>query len=97
MSRLIWSFVSLSILLKSTYGETHNESFVPEFILRATAENVTQACINRLSILLNGTSPGPELRLTPGVTSWIRVYNDMTDRNLTVVCLRLQQSFVIIP
>lgn len=61
---------------------------MPDIMLRATAQNVTQACITRLSVLLNGTSPGPELRLRPGATSWIRVYNDIPDQNLTVVCLQ---------
>lgn len=80
----------LSLLLfftKYTQGTTHGATFVPDFVLRATAQNVSQACINRLSVLLNGTAPGPELRLRPEVTTWIRVYNDIPDQNLTVVCL----------
>jgi len=85
VSRVIKSFVLLLFLLKHTHGVSHNGTFVPEFILRATAQNVSQACIDRLFVLLNGTSPGPELRLRPGITSWIRVYNDIPDQNLTVV------------
>lgn len=85
------SFALFAVLLGHTSGVSHNGTFVPEFILRATAQNVSHACITRLSVLLNGTSPGPELRLTPGITSWIRVYNDIPDQNLTVVCLLLQQ------
>ncbi len=79
------SFALLFLLLNPACGASHNNNFVPEFILRATAQDVSQACITRLSVLLNGTSPGPELRLSPGVTSWIRVYNDIPDQNLTVV------------
>lgn len=81
------SFAFLLFLLKPTSGESHNEKFVPGYILRATAQIVSQACITRLSVLLNGTSPGPELRLSPEKTSWIRVYNDIPDQNLAVVRL----------
>ncbi|KAK4697389.1 hypothetical protein P7C71_g688, partial [Lecanoromycetidae sp. Uapishka_2] len=77
-------FVVLFALLKHTHGVSHDIDFVPEFILRATAQNISQACITRVSVLLNGTSPGPELRLRPGITSWIRVYNDIINQNLTV-------------
>lgn len=75
----------LFFLCNYTHGTTHDATFVPDFVLRATAQNVSQACINRVSVLLNGTAPGPELRLRPEVTTWIRVYNDIPDQNLTVV------------
>lgn len=70
-----------------SYGppQTHNASFVPDHVLRMTHENVTVGCQSRASTLFNGTTPGPELRLKPGQTSWIRVYNDMADYNATVV------------
>lgn len=87
-------FALLFFLLEPTDGVSHNEKFVPEFILRATAQVVSQACITRLSVLLNGTSPGPELRLSPEKTSWIRVYNDIPDQNLTVVCLPLESYYI---
>ena len=64
----------------------HDKSFSPDVILRGTLQNVSQACIERSSVLLNGTSPGPEVRLKAGKTTWVRVYNDMNDLNLTVVC-----------
>jgi hypothetical protein len=35
--------------------------------------------------LINGTSPGPEIRLVEGQVFWIRVYNDMDGKNLTMV------------
>jgi hypothetical protein len=65
----------------------HNASFVPDHVLRLTYENVSVGCQSRASVLINGTLPGPELRLQPGKTSWIRVYNDMTDYNATMVRL----------
>lgn len=62
----------------------HDSSFVPDEILRITEQNITIGCESRLSVLINGTSPGPELRLKAGKTSWIRVYNDMDHWNTTV-------------
>lgn len=70
-----------------TYGppRSHDASFVPDHVLRLTYENVSVGCQSRASVLINGTTPGPELRLAPGKTSWIRVYNDMTEYNATIV------------
>jgi L-ascorbate oxidase len=66
--------------------ECHDENFVPDAVLRITAQNVTQSCMaEKLIVLINGTSPGPELRLLEGKTYWIRVYNDMPKANLTMV------------
>jgi hypothetical protein len=64
----------------------HNSSFVPDFVLRATLVNTSIACNDRLSVLVNGTSPGPPLHIPGGKTTWIRVYNDMQSDNLTMVC-----------
>ncbi|KAJ5377501.1 uncharacterized protein N7496_004910 [Penicillium cataractarum] len=61
-----------------------DDSFQPDHILRVTAQNYTEACNTRYSVLVNGTSPGPELRLKEGQVSWIRVYNDMKDDNTTI-------------
>ena len=85
---MILLFVLLLLLefTKAT-AVVHDDTFTPHVILRATARSVSQACINRVSALVNGTSPGPEIRLKEGRTTWIRVYNDMNDRNLTMVCL----------
>ena len=71
------------------YGhpKCHDASFVPDHVLRLTYENVSIGCQTRPSALVNGSIPGPELRLRPGKTSWIRVYNDMTDYNATIVSL----------
>lgn len=63
----------------------HDHTFQPDYVLRGTYDEQAQvACTTRPSVLLNGTSPGPELRLVEGVTTWIRVYNDIADQNLTV-------------
>lgn len=72
----------------------HDETFVPDAILRVTAQNQTTSCLpSKSTVLVNGTSPGPELRLVEGVTYWIRVYNDMSEANLTIVRI-LIASFV---
>jgi L-ascorbate oxidase len=70
----------------------HDDTFVPDFVLRVTYETVDIACQSRLSVLVNGTSPGPAITLPPGKTSWIRVYNDMEDLNTTMHWHGLSQA-----
>jgi hypothetical protein len=73
---------------------THDETFVPDAVLRVTASNITQSCLpSKLTVLVNGTAPGPEVRLTAGKTQWIRVYNDMTNLNLTMVSVVTLDDF----
>lgn len=63
----------------------HDATFTPDFYLSITYENYNVACQQRMSVLVNGTSPGPTLRLAPGKTSWVRVCNDMDAYNTTIV------------
>ncbi|KAG8156604.1 hypothetical protein KVR01_013555 [Diaporthe batatas] len=63
---------------------THDSTFVPDHVLRISAKDISQACDQRHSAVVNGTSPGPAIRIRPGGSSWIRVYNDMEDHNLTM-------------
>lgn len=70
-----------------THLHTHGSNFVPDYVLRVTHENHTVACQTHTSVLVNGTSPGPTLRLPPGKTTWIRVCNDMEEHNTTMVLL----------
>ncbi|KAL9115517.1 MAG: hypothetical protein Q9227_000838 [Pyrenula ochraceoflavens] len=72
------AFVAASRLVQ------HDASFVPDYVLRATAQNIPINCETRYSVIVNGTSPGPAITLQEGVTYWIRVFNDMTDQNLTM-------------
>lgn len=77
----------------------HDHSFRPDHILRVTAENYTEACATRYSVLVNGSSPGPELRLKEGQVNWIRVYNDMKDENTTIVSKQIlgkSHSYILI-
>lgn len=64
----------------------HDDTFIPDHILRVTNDNIDIACDQHRSVVVNGTTPGPILRLAPGTSSWIRVYNDVEDQNLTMVC-----------
>ncbi|KAI0379352.1 putative multicopper oxidase [Hypomontagnella monticulosa] len=68
----------------ATTASIHDESWQPEYVLHATFETITMNCEKRESVVFNGTSPGPALFLKEGRTTWVRVYNDMTDRNFTV-------------
>ncbi|KAH8797745.1 Cupredoxin [Xylogone sp. PMI_703] len=88
MSRLLTFFLPtlfLHTILTHAFLHVHDHTFVPDAILRVTAENIAQSCLPAKStVLVNGTSPGPELRLVEGKTTWIRVYNDIQDQNLTM-------------
>lgn len=68
----------------------HNSSWQPEYVLIATKEVITQNCQTRKSVVFNGTSPGPTLHLMEGKTTWVRVYNRVPNKNLTVVSSRLE-------
>jgi hypothetical protein len=63
----------------------HGDDFVPDLVLDVTYQDVPVACQSRPSVVVNGTSPGPALRIPAGKTTWIRVYNSMSDYNVTMV------------
>ena len=86
LSTLI-SFVSpAENSVNSTINVLHDSSFSPDFVLRVTEQPFTQSCITKPDvILINGTFPGPEIRLKEGNVYWIRVFNDMGNKNLTMV------------
>ncbi|KOC11253.1 putative laccase [Aspergillus flavus AF70] len=73
-------------LVTATQGHLvlHDDSFQPDHILRVTAQDVNQACMDRYSVLINGSLPGPQLNIQEGKVNWIRVYNDMEDLNVTM-------------
>lgn len=62
----------------------HDSTFVPDYTLRISASDIQINCETRHSVVLNGTSPGPTLRLKQNQIVWIRVYNDMPDTNSTI-------------
>ena len=63
----------------------HDSSFVPDRVLSITYQDVPLNCESRLSTVVNGSVPGPVLRIPEGKRTWIRVYNDMPEQNLTMV------------
>jgi hypothetical protein len=77
-----------------SYGKPqyHDSSFIPDHVLRLTYEEISIGCQTRSSTVVNGTLPGPTIHLKPGRTSWIRVYNDMSDYNATIVRTALQSA-----
>lgn len=82
---LLW----LSLLFsRAAAKQKHDETFAPDAILRVTAQEINIGGIQRLTTLVNDSIPGPELRIPEGEVTWIRVYNDMSDQNLTMVCMR---------
>lgn len=81
----LFSFLGL---LSSVGAQTHLHdaaSFTPDAVLRISAQNISVGGINRYSTLINDSLPAPELRFPEGEVVWIRVYNDMTDQNTTIV------------
>ncbi|KAF2763547.1 L-ascorbate oxidase-like protein [Pseudovirgaria hyperparasitica] len=75
---------SIAPFVAAGHGAKHGDDFQPDYILRITEDTAPVACQVRKSVLVNGTSPGPEIRLKPGSTTWIRVYNDMESLNTTM-------------
>ncbi|KAI9893126.1 MAG: hypothetical protein M1814_000674 [Vezdaea aestivalis] len=59
-------------------------SFKPDIVLQVNVRNVSQACLNRYTAVVNGSTPGPQIELTEGLTTWIRVYNDIPTENTTM-------------
>jgi hypothetical protein len=84
---LILSLLAATWQVPAVFGGTvvHDGRFWPDHILRVSVAQVPSACEIREDVVVNGTSPGPALHLLPGARTWVRVYNDMTDRNLTMV------------
>ncbi|GAW13542.1 hypothetical protein ANO14919_029290 [Xylariales sp. No.14919] len=62
----------------------HDGLWQPEYAIYATEEVITVNCERRSSVIFNGTYPGPTLYLKEGQTTWVRAYNHLPDRNLTV-------------
>ena len=91
------TFLLSLILLHCVTAVVHDGSFMPDAILRVTSQNVSLGGIQRLTTLVNGSAPGPEVHVPENETVWIRVFNDMTDSNLTMVrfYLKIDGSFLM--
>ncbi|KAK4155633.1 Laccase-like multicopper oxidase 1 [Chaetomidium leptoderma] len=62
----------------------HDGQFTPGHVLRVTLAQVPSACEIREDVVVNGTSPGPAIYLPAGARTWVRVYNDIPDQNVTM-------------
>jgi hypothetical protein len=96
---IIMPFVLLQAVLfilqiSKTLATPPSPQISPDYVLVATAENVTINCQTRYSVIFNGTTPGPALYMKENYTTWVRVYNQITDQNLTVVSFRNHKSLV---
>jgi len=81
-------FATSFILPLCSATHSHNGSFTPSAVLRITAQNISIGGIHGVMTLVNGSTPGPVLRIHEKKVAWIRVYNDMKEQNLTMVCWR---------
>ncbi|GAP92660.1 putative L-ascorbate oxidase [Rosellinia necatrix] len=80
---LLWQLHLLRACLAAS-AAVHDESWQPTYAIYATEEDITVNCEHRLSVVLNGTYPGPPLYLKEGQTTWIRVYNQLQGLNFTI-------------
>ncbi|KAL2147560.1 hypothetical protein VTI28DRAFT_8815 [Corynascus sepedonium] len=78
---------------KSAGTFVHDAQFAPDHVLRVSVAQVPTACEPREDVVINGFSPGPAIHLLAGTRTWIRVYNDMADRNLSMHWHGLSQRF----
>ncbi|CAJ2509494.1 Uu.00g145200.m01.CDS01 [Anthostomella pinea] len=87
VSRIVPSLLLQVGILQTCFAadvSLHDGTWQPEYVLVATSQDITVDCQQRYSVVFNGTSPGPPLYLKEGETTWVRVFNEMTDLNLTV-------------
>ncbi|RCI12924.1 hypothetical protein L249_0585 [Ophiocordyceps polyrhachis-furcata BCC 54312] len=53
-------------------------------VFNVTRQTINIGGIQRYSTLVNGSLPGPTIRIPEEKVVWVRVYNEMTDDNLTM-------------
>lgn len=88
MTRTALSLLGLLASLPSNLVQAHDSNWEPDYVLEATATNITINCHSRYSVIVNGTSPGPTLYLKEGQTTWVRVWNRIPDQNFTLVSMQ---------
>lgn len=84
---LPWRALSLAAWIGASVAKlrVHDETFQPDYVLEAREVDYDINCGMRRSVAINGTIPGPAIHLREGKTTWIRVYNWMEGKNLTMV------------
>ncbi|RCI09398.1 hypothetical protein L249_3641 [Ophiocordyceps polyrhachis-furcata BCC 54312] len=79
---------ALSVVLDSVSAlslhEHRDGSFTPHQVLRVKQGLIATGGRRLMSALVNGSMPGPTVRIPEDKAIWIRVYNDMEDANLTM-------------
>ncbi|EHK22485.1 uncharacterized protein TRIVIDRAFT_29729 [Trichoderma virens Gv29-8] len=82
----VFFFITSLLVTAAAASDTrvHDDSFIPDEVLRVTRQYVGIGGIVRYTTLVNGTTPGPELHIPEDKVVWIRVYNDIPDANLTM-------------
>ncbi|KAL9616304.1 MAG: hypothetical protein Q9160_008817 [Pyrenula sp. 1 TL-2023] len=76
--------LTLCFLQAVVKAHQHDKTFVPDYVLRVAAQNISVDCASRYSVVVNGTSPGPPLYFKEEQTTWVRVYNDIQNQNTTM-------------
>ncbi|KAI0123766.1 Cupredoxin [Xylariales sp. AK1849] len=79
---LVAYLVVLQPSVATREGATHDEAWEPEHVLIATAQ-IAINCESQYSVAFNGTSSGPALCFEEGKTTWVRVYSQIEDKNVT--------------
>lgn len=79
---IIWALLVSQVVAEV---QLHDKAFKPDYVLHASASNITVNCENRYSVTINGSVPGPTIYLLEGHATWIRFYNDIGDQNVTLV------------
>lgn len=93
MRNLLGPLAAVAALLSGALAQQrHDASFTPEYVLEALEGPIDIDCNSRVSVTLNGTSPGPPLTMREGHTTWVRVYNRLASQNVTVVSIILQST-----
>ncbi|KAG0147835.1 hypothetical protein CROQUDRAFT_132283 [Cronartium quercuum f. sp. fusiforme G11] len=76
--------VIVALLMNKVAYVNSAPSWQPTTSLRVSQKVLAADCTRRNSIVINGTSPGPELRFREGERIWIRVFNDLEKENTTI-------------
>lgn len=82
---IVFLLSCVGVSLASLQHYNHDDSFTPDAVLTVTRQNISIAGINKYATMVNGSIPGPALRIPENVVFWVRVYNEIEDDNLTMV------------
>lgn len=84
-SLLLTSLAVTNAVFAAKLHEHHDGYFSPDAVLRVKGENISLGGVHKIAPIVNGSIPGPILRIPENQVVWVRVYNDMHNENLTMV------------